>query len=294
MKKLLTSLFERAAGIDATSTETHSGTCGANLTWTLVGRALFISGTGAMDDYEESSPWNKYPFKTVVISDGVTSIGDWAFYGCKSVTSVTIGNDVTSIGHWAFRDCSSLTSITIGKRIINIGDLAFLECELLTSVHISDISAWCQIVFEGYYANPFSYANNLYLNGQLVTDLVIPDDVTSIGEGAFQSCTSLTSITIPNSVTSIGDMAFLGCESLTSVTIGNGLKTIGQDAFRYCYKLIKLYCHAIMPPKVDKSSFLHHHAFLYVPCESKKAYAEDEVWGNFKYIECIPESDCKH
>ena len=178
---------------------------------------------------------------SVAIGNGVTSIGDDTFSRCTSLTSVTIPDGVTSIGEQAFNDCTGLTSVTIGDGVTRIGSNAFSRCTSLEAVYITDIGKWVAIYFDSLYgvsvANPLSYAGNLYLNGELVTDLVIPDDVTSIGKYAFCGCDSLTSITIPDSVTSIGSSAFSGCTGLTSVTSGNGVTSIGDRAFYSCYSL---------------------------------------------------------
>ena len=116
----------------------------------------------------------------------------------------------------------------------SIGDDAFYNCDSLEAVHIADIGKWAAIDFDGLSANPLYYAGDLYLNGELVTDLVIPDGVTSIGDYAFYGCSGLTSITIPDSVTSIGDVAFCGCDSLTSITIPDSVTSIGDSAFNSC------------------------------------------------------------
>ncbi|MBR2238334.1 MAG: leucine-rich repeat domain-containing protein [Prevotella sp.] len=170
---------------------------------------------------------------SVTIPNSVTSIGDYAFAGCSGLTSVTIPNSVTSIGDEAFRNCRSLTSVTIPNSVTSIGDYAFEGCSGLTSVHISDLAAWCKISFS-YNSNPLSYAHHLYLGGDEITDLVIPNSVTSIGGYAFNGCSGLTSVTIPNSVTSLGSAAFSGCSGLTSVTIPNSVTTIGETAFCRC------------------------------------------------------------
>ena len=180
----------------------------------------------------------KSELETVTIASG-TSIGGSAFYNCSSLTSVTIGNGVTSIGDKAFSYCSSLTSVTIGNSVTSIGGSAFWGCNALKGVHITDIAAWCNIEF-GNYSNPLYYAHNLYLNNELVTDLVIPDSVTSIGDYAFYNCNSLTSVTIPDSVTRIGYGVFEYCYSLTSITIGDSVTSIGGYAFEYCRSLTSI------------------------------------------------------
>ena len=255
-------------------TDVYSGSCGDHITYSLnTGTGvLSITGKGEMDDYSNSwsngttfSPWfnlRSY-IKTIEISEGVTKIGDGAFYGCYSLTSVSIPNSVKTIGSNAFYGCSSLASITIPNSVKAINGLAFRYCTALTSVtipssvtemgygnsldspfedcsalkyiNITDLEAWCKINFYHNGGNPLYDVHHLYLNGSDVTDLVIPEGVTSISDYAFHGC-SLLSVTIPNSVTSIGNGAFKGCYSLTSATIGSGVRTIGNEAFNACKK----------------------------------------------------------
>ena len=164
------------------------GTCGDNLTWTLNTKdsTLVISGTGAMKNYSNNYslvPWYDYTIyiKYVTLPDGLTSIGNYAFYTCRSLTSITIPNSVTSIGERAFCFCSGLTSITIPNSVTSIGYYAFDDCKSLTSI-------------------------------------TIPNSVTSIGSRAFAWCSSLTSVTLGKNLTSIGDDAFSYCRKIREVT----------------------------------------------------------------------------
>ena len=147
---------------------------------------------------------------------------------------------VTGIDFRAFRGQSGLTSITIPSSVTTIEEQAFIGCSGLTAVHISSLESWCNIKFDDYVedlydvSNPLLWANHLYMNGDEIKDLVIPNSVNSISKYAFWGCKGLTSVTIPNSVESIGNYAFSGCSGLTSVTIGNSVESIGSSAFSGC------------------------------------------------------------
>ena len=163
---------------------------------------------------------------SVVIPDGITSIGDKAFLDCKSLTSIVIPNGVISIGNSAFEFCKSLTSIVIPDGVASIEDDAFCGCKSLTSIVIPD--------------GVTSIGNEAFEFCESLTSIVIPDSVTSIGHSAFAWCESLTSIEIPDSVTSIGDDAFERCESLKSVKIPESITHIGEDAFPPDTKIIRI------------------------------------------------------
>ena len=202
-----------------------------NLTWKLYADGtLNISGKGAMKDYSydsnQSPVYNNSNVKKVVIEDGVTSIGAYAFYECSSLTSITIPDGVTSIGISAFRNCSSLTSITIPDSVTSIGNSAFYYCKSLTNITIPD--------------SVTSIGNFAFYNCRGLTSITIPDSVTSIGKSAFSLCSSLTSITIPDSVTSIGESAFDSCRSLISITIPDSVTSIEKYAFYGCSSLTSI------------------------------------------------------
>ena len=213
---------------------------------------------------------------SIIIPDSVTRIGENVFYGCTGLTSITVPDSVTSIGRSAFSGCpietatipalaanhiknsqlktvtitsgerinerafsgcANLTAITIPDSVTSIGSGAFFDCAGLRDVYITDIGKWCGISFGDYEGNPLRYAKNLYLNGTLITNLVIPNGVTSISNFAFFGCTGLTAVTIPDSVTSIGGYAFRDCIGLTSILIPNSITSIGVSAFENCKSL---------------------------------------------------------
>ena len=206
----------------------ESGTCGENVNWRLTGDGtLTISGTGAMADYTYSSsaPWRSFrsQVKSVIMENGVTSIGADAFHGCTSLTSVTIPNGVTSIREYAFYNCTSLTNVTIPNSVTSIGMYAFYGCSALTSVTIPN--------------GVTSIGDGAFFDCTSLTNMTIPNSVTSIGSCAFYDCSSLTTLTIPNSVTSIESSAFKNCTSLTSVKLPSALQWINPEMFSNCVRL---------------------------------------------------------
>ena len=173
---------------------------------------------------------------SVKIPSGVTSIGIGAFSGCTSLAKITIPNSVTSIGSMAFLNCSSLASITIPDSVTSIGYSAFGACSSLASISVSEKNENYSSV-GGILFNKNKTELIRYPAAKTISEYSMPDSVTSIGDSAFDDCTSLSSITIPNSVTSIGSRAFFNCTSLASITIPDSVTSIGDSAFDGCSSL---------------------------------------------------------
>ena len=203
---------------------------------------------------------------SVTIPNSVTSIGDYTFFECYGLTSIDIGKSVTSIGEWAFYSCSSLKSITIPRSVTHIGNSVFFNCYDLNKVFISDLEAWCNIQFDGDFFSRY----HLYLNNKEITNLIIPESVTSIGNYAFAKCYRLISITIPSGVTNIGDYAFWFCSNLQNI-----------------------YCYAEQVTETGDKVFenSNYDAMIHVPAASISAYQAAEPWKNFKEIVALPSKD---
>ncbi len=189
-----------------------------------------------------------YNLASVTISDGIITIGDWAFAEC-GLTSITIPQNVTSIGNYAFYHCGGLTSITIPLSVTSVGSNVFASCNGLTSITLpNSITSIGNRVFEDCHGltnvvlpkSVISIGQETFKNCWKLSDINIPDSITSIGNAAFAFCYSIDSITIPNSVSSIGDYAFAWCKGLTTITVPNNVVSIGDYALQDCYGLSKV------------------------------------------------------
>lgn len=228
-----------------------SGSCGENVTYTYNSETgeVVISGEGDMTDYYcDDAPWYDYceSIKSIEIVNGITSIGDYAFYDCNNLTSITIPDGVTTIGDSAFDGCRRLTSITIPDSVVTIGDNAFYICNNLTSITIPDsVTSIGECAFGNCWSlasvtigdSVTSISDYVFASCKNLTSIRIPDSVTYVDNYAFYGCTSLISITIPEGVISIGNHAFDYCTSLTSITIPNSVTNINEGAFNYCTSL---------------------------------------------------------
>ena len=216
---------------------------------------------------QDIGTFKKSQFTKVVISDWVTTIGDYAFYNCSSITSITIPESVTEIGSYAFSGCSSITSLTIPESVTEIGRGAFSGCSSITSITIPE-----SVTTIGDYA---------FSNCSSITCITISEGVTKIGEGAFYDCSSITSISIPESVTEIGsytfygcsslasdivipsgvtkinDYTFYGCGSITSITIPESVTEIGSYAFYGCGGELTVNCNIPDASSSDHGAFYH-------------------------------------
>ena len=208
---------------------------GSGVTWQLTENTddpstytLTIRGSGAMEDYLMSGhqPWRSFrdQITSVVVSPGVTSIGNLAFTRFSKLIHVDIADSVVSIGEGVFSECSSLTNITVPQSVTYIGVNAFDSCTNLSSITLST-------------NNITSIRPHTFSGCSELSSIVIPDGVTSIQLGAFFNCTKLTSITIPDSVTTIDPGAFKNCSSLTSITIPSSVTSIGSNVFDGCTSL---------------------------------------------------------
>ncbi len=197
---------------------------------------------------------NGKEIKDLVIPEGVTSIGSYAFYKCSDLTSIEIPNSVTSIGSYAFQSCSGLTSIAIPNSVTSIGDGAFSSCSGLTSV-------------------------------------TIPDEVTTINEYTFNGCSKLKSVILPEKLNIIKKNAFYNCKSLESITIPNSVEFIYQNAFDGCSALQNVKVLAETPPFAYDNSFSNYGAELSVPEKSITAYQETSPWSKFATFKILTGED---
>ncbi|MBQ8183505.1 MAG: leucine-rich repeat protein [Clostridia bacterium] len=240
-----------------------SGVCGENAVWTFSGDTMTISGTGVITHDPDMQKRLYYDTKTIVIEEGITGIGDYAFGKNWNLNSVLIPATVTTVG-------------------LN----AFIESKNLKEIHITDLAAWCNIDFKNEKANPLIRADNLYLNGELVEGrVIIPAGAFRIASYAL-NCPNITSVVIPYGVTEICDFAFAHSENLVSVTIPDSVVTIGNSAFYYCKKLSEI----TIPDSVTtigKSVFCNCYALKSVTLSKNITVIAEDTFSNCGSLETI-------
>lgn len=209
----------------------ESGACGAGLAWTLDGGTLTITGSGAMTDFTEPdmAPW--YPYRgeivRIALAEGLTSIGDLAFYNCENLQTVVLPDSVARIGAYAFAECTGLTILDLGTGVQTVEEAAFSECYALCSL---DLPAGLRTI------GPKSF-----YRCESITSLIIPYNVSSVGISAFGYCKSLVTVEIQAHITEIPEFMFYGCGNLVSVILPQQVSAVDDYAFRGCDQLSEVY-----------------------------------------------------
>lgn len=304
----------------------NSGKCGTSLTYTFIeaSKTLTITGTGKMSNYSSrNNPWYEYrtEIQRIVINDGMTYIGNYAFDGCVNANSIEIPNSVTSFGQRVFSGCNSMTTVKIPSNMTSIGEWAFTNsgittitipnsvtsiessafnsCKSLTSIIIpNSVKTIGSAAFrECINLVSISLPNEItsidlstFSNCSSLETISIPSSVTKIGYSSFNGCSSLSSIEIPENVTTIDSYAFADCTSLLNISIPSKIQKIDWLAFKDCDKLESVIIYAESVPTTDKDAFKNtpiSKAVLYVPPTSIEAYKEASPWNKFKHVIAI-------
>ena len=207
-----------------------SGTTG-DLSWSLSGGTLSITGKGDMPDYSDGAmaPWfgSGAAITRISVGEGVSSIGELAFYGCGRVTAVTLPSSVTSIGTRAFKDCTALTGVRLPEGLTSIGEAAFESCEKLTSVRLPE-----GLTAIGSYA---------FYRCSALSSITVPASVRSMGMVVFAYCESLTGAQILCPISKVPDWTFYKCTALTAVSLPDTVTEAGEYTFHECGQLTDIY-----------------------------------------------------
>lgn len=271
----------------------QQGTCGTNLKWQLNKEGvLTISGTGAMKNYTYKSemPWYKYinDIKSVVIEDGVTSIGDYAFYGMSKLTDISIPEGVKTVGEYAFKNCTALDGVNLPSTLTKLGQSAFYGCTSLSSIAIPEglYTVWgytfknCTSLAEVTLPSTLIKIDEAAFYGcKALKTLDIPDSVSIIGIYCFKNCSSLNEVSLPEKLTQIREAAFYGT-AIKTLSVPEGVTTVGPYAFKNCTALKNIELPQSLK-KIDEAAFYacDHLAVLNVP-------EKVESIGNYAFRRC--------
>ena len=225
----------------------NSGTCGSNVSWTFneESKELLISGSGSMTDYSSADyvPWRSFTdqITKITVSEGVTTIGKYAFSGCKKAEEISIPDGITTIGYGAFDNCSALKSITLPASVTKINSAPFYYCTSLTNITVAEANKKYCSDSEGVLYNKEKTELIQYPCGKADVDFALPFTITTINLGAFAGASKIKNIIISESVTEIDSMAFYECSALKVVTLPKNISMIGEKAFSGCDSLSEVY-----------------------------------------------------
>lgn len=216
---------------------------------------------------------------SVTIPDAVTKLGVSIFWECTSLKEVDLGNGVQSLGMYTFKKCKNLEIVRIGSGLKKLDSVSFDDCVNVKQVHITDLRAWAEVECGGYRGTPMQGGPQLYLNGELVEKLEIPEGTTHIGAFAFLRCQSITEVVIPDSVTSIGESAFNQASQLRKVTVGSGLTTSGEHIFRNCPSLTDVTFSDDCAAHLDRYAFADCSALVNVYTGGVTRFEDSAFWN---------------
>lgn len=231
--------------------ENVQGSCGENLTWKLSDNGLLtISGNGKMDNYDSAkkTPWYDYAdqIKEIIVEKGVTSIGNFAFYGLTDIKEITLPKGMEVVGDYAFKGCTSLESVELPKYLWKIGESAFYGCKSLKAMNMPDtITVMGAYAFKGCESmESLHISNNLYgLNESAfygcksLTEIVVPEGIKRIDGYVFKNCSGVTKVELPSTLAKLGESVFYGCSSMTNMVIPTDVTSIGGYTFKNCLAL---------------------------------------------------------
>ncbi|UPS44059.1 leucine-rich repeat domain-containing protein [Prevotella sp. E15-22] len=247
-------------------------------------------------------------FESVVFQSNLETIGQEAFYNCRylkkltipkvknieasafeycrELKSVVINDGLEMIGEKAFYECRKINEVQIPKTLKSIGEDAFLNCVSIRKVVIEDVSSWCRLSFSNSSSNPLILGSRLFnINKEEIKEIVIPEDITSIGQYVFAGCESLNKVIIPENVSIIGHGAFMACKNIEFLSLSENINEIGNSAFSNC-RIPVIYCYASKVPKTGSLAFYGGESgvTLHVPVQSISLYKASAPWKYFGKI----------
>ncbi len=216
--------------------------------------------------------------------NSVISLGDWVFTSCGELQYLSLSSSLTNIPYNAFSRCPRLETVVIPPSVASIASYAFSEDTSLKNVIISDVAAWCNIIFDSWNSNPVYYSHRISLGENEIENLVVPATVQRVRKYAFYHCESLKTVDVSEGTTFIEDYAFSRCRNLEIVILPRSISGLGTYSFNASYGLTEMHCKRETPFDISSNAIYTTKATLFVPKNCAESYKNADVWKTFKYI----------